>query len=319
MAVHTPLSQQQLADLLQPFQLGELINYSGISDGMENTNYFIRIKNLSTASITDYVLTIFEQITYHEVSFYLDLMAHMAHGGLPVAKPVNLANEKSFIRITENGKPAAVVGKLPGSHVLTPAPPHCFAVGKALAQQHRLCRNFPFRGTQQLQTILDHGKTLLKSVSADDRFLFDNAIRSGEDLLANIVLPRGIIHGDLFRDNVLFDDNKISGLLDFYNATYAPLLIDIAITVNDWCVNQDSTTDPVREHALLAGYQSVRPLHAEEKQQWQHSLCFAALRFWISRLRFQQQQRDTPDGAHFPAKDPDEYRNRYRFLVQSCQ
>jgi homoserine kinase type II len=324
MAVHTPLSRQQIVDFIAPFQLGELLSFSGIADGMENTNYCITIQSSTNATNSDYILTLFENLTIVDVAFYLQLMAHLAENGLPVPQPLSQPSSEQTKSLTSIvammlGKPAALLNKLTGSHPTNVNAEQCFAVGKLLAQQHVLTREITARNTNHLDTILTQGQHLSVSMQIDEQHLLLTEIQRARQFLSNTILPNGIIHGDLFRDNVLFDGNVVTGLLDYYNATQAPLLLDLAIVANDWCNTENYQLDTLRVTALLNGYQTIRPLQDEELAQWPNSLCVAALRFWLSRLLYQQAQIAAADGAHFPQKDPDEFRQKLicrRQLIQ---
>jgi homoserine kinase type II len=311
MAVHTPLTRQQIVDFIAPLQLGELLSFAGITDGMENTNYSLALSS-TDGEFHDYILTLFEKISAADVEFYLQLMAHLADHGLPVPQPLCLPSSEQtnpFIS-TLLGKPSAVLKKLSGSHSTNVNGEQCFAVGKLLARQHVLTVNMTARNTDHLDSILTQGEHLSLSMVIDDQHLLMTEIQRARKFLSNANLPNGIIHGDLFRDNVLFVGNEITGLLDYYNATQAPLLLDLAIVANDWCSTADYRLDALRVSALLNGYQTIRPLQDEELAQWPNSLCVAALRFWLSRLLYQQAQTTTADGVHFPRKDPYEFRQK---------
>ena len=277
MSVYTTVTEGELAAWLGDYSLGQLLELQGIASGIENTNYFV------TTSNGRFVLTLFEKLSADELPFYLNLMAHLARHGIPCPAP--MANRHNqFLGILKN-KPACIVSRLAGKSVTHPAAAHCEAMGAMLGQMHIAGMSFSQvmpnpRGASwrnatapQVMPFLNTGQAaLLKS---------EVALHAGQNLLS---LPQGLIHADLFRDNVLMLDDRIGGLIDFYFACTDALLYDVAITVNDWCMNPDSTLDADRAQIFLRAYHSVRPLEQNEAAAWPMMLRLAALRFWLSRL-----------------------------------
>lgn len=294
MSVFTPVSQQQLEIFLAHYDCGELIDYSGISAGIENTNYFV------TTSRGAYVLTLFEALTGKELPYFLDLMAFLAEHGLPSAHP--LADRQGvFLRQLEN-KPAALVQRLSGSSVARPDREHCQAVGAMLGCMHVAVQSFPgYRANERgAAWCLAMQMKLQSRLNKDDVRLLNDELSWQQDH-AYVELPSGIIHADLFRDNVLFEGNKLTGMIDFYYACNDFFLYDLAITVNDWCCNPDGRLDDDRLLALLQAYHQQRPLLVSEGVAWIGNLRAAALRFWLSRLHDVHFQRD---GEMTHVKDP---------------
>lgn len=276
MSVYTEVSAQDLKTFLHEYQAGELQGYSGIRDGIENTNYFVN------TSKGKYVLTLFEHSTDLEIEFALDYSKHFAQQGLPCAKP--LANHLGHFLTQLHNKPASLVTRLKGHSVHEPTIDHCHAVGRTLAQMHlagdaiKQQQANP-RGAAWRQSTAKQIRHRLDEAQIE---LLDDEICYQQQAFSD--LPHGIIHADLFRDNVLFVGSELSGLIDFYNAGHDLLLYDLAITVNDWCNLPNGELDPQRLTALLQAYVELRPVGPDEHRHWPALLRRAALRFWLSRL-----------------------------------
>jgi homoserine kinase type II len=277
MAVFTSVSEAELTAWLADYSLGQLQGLQGIASGIENTNYFV------TTSNGRFVLTLFEILGADELPFYLNLMAHLARHGIPCPNPV--ANRFNQFLGTLKDKPACIVSRLNGKSTTSPSDAQCAAIGAMLGQMHLAGQSFSQimpnpRGAAwraatalKVQPFLDMQQTaLLKS---------EVALHAQQDWTS---LPQGVIHADLFRDNVLLEEDRVGGLIDFYFACSDVLLYDIAITVNDWCMHADGTLDTARTQILLRAYHAVRPLKESEHGAWPLLLRVAALRFWLSRL-----------------------------------
>lgn len=277
MSVFTTVSPEQARAWLRNYSIGSLVDLEGILSGIENTNYFL------TTSHSRYVLTLFEKLTSKELPFYLNLMAHLSNHGVPAPKPIaNLQNE--FLGEL-NGKPAAIVTRLPGKPVMDPTPDHCALVGEQLADMHLSGQTFK----QHLDN-LRCAKWWTAVAPEIYPFLSDEdaqLLRSEIEYQAGISrqgLPRGPVHADLFRDNVLIDGDNVGGIIDFYFACVDSLIYDVAITVNDWCSDLDASLDRQRSEAMLKAYASVRSFTDLERELWPAMLRAGALRFWVSRL-----------------------------------
>ena len=282
MAVFTEVSNDEARALLRRLQLGELVALRGIEGGIENTNYFL------TSDQGEFVLTLFERLTAQQLPFYLHLMKHLAHGKIPVPDP--RADSNGDILHAVCGKPAAVVNKLRGKSQLAPQGAHCAAVGAMLARMHLTGRDFDrqqpnLRGlpwwNETAPVVLPHlsepQAALLRSELA-----YQNHVGAGA---AYAALPRGPVHADLFRDNVMFDGEELTGFFDFYFAGVDTWLFDLAVCMNDWCIDlATGSHDEERASRMLSAYQGVRPLCAAERQLLPAMLRAGALRFWISRL-----------------------------------
>ncbi|MCE2999281.1 MAG: homoserine kinase [Betaproteobacteria bacterium] len=277
MSVFTTVTPEQLRAWLRGYDVGELLDLQGISAGIENTNYFV------TTSGGRWVLTLFEKLSAAELPFYLGLMAHLSRLGVPSACPV--ADRQGRLLGQLNGKPAALVLRLDGRDVTEPSVAQCAAVGSVLAQLHLAGQSYPGRmdnprGPSWWTAVLPDIEPFM---AADDAALLRDEIawQAGVDRGG---LPHGAIHADLFRDNVLFDGDRVAGVIDFYFACTDALLYDLAITANDWGVNADGRFDGPRLHALAGAYAALRPFTAAEQSAWPAMLRAGALRFWVSRL-----------------------------------
>ncbi len=297
MSVFTKVTHKELEQWLKSYSLGDLVELRGISAGITNTNYFV------TTSDGRYVLTLFEEHTPDELPYFLDLMTHLANHGIPCPHPV--INHEGSSLGTLNAKPAALVSRLSGSDIESPSVQNCSSVGNVLAQMHIVGQGF--KGTNKnSRDSYWRQKTsskVMEFLDEHDRKMLLDTLEMQNDFHSEN-LPRGVIHADLFRDNVLFDGNEIGGIIDFYYACNDYLLYDIAIAVNDWCIDEDGNLDDARYAALLKSYHHVRPLTEDEANVWPQMLQFAALRFWLSRLY----------DKHFPvsgelthAKDPQHF------------
>ena len=278
MATYTTFERETLERYLIMFDLGTLLSYDAISDGIENSNYFVRFEELEQ----EFVLTITEDLGFEDVAFFNDLLQRLANGGLPVPEPQRTLDGMSST--TFKMKPTWLFNRLPGVHPIEPSPEQCRQVGEVLAKLHELSATARYQrdnayspgwASDALQAVRSNlGETDAQNLTETvERYVH----------YTNDDLPRGIIHGDLFRDNALFDGEKLSGVIDFYHACDDYLLQDIAITLNDWC-RDSGADDTARIAALLEGYESVRPLLPAEKDALDLFREFGAMRFALTRL-----------------------------------
>lgn len=302
MSVYTNVLPHELDEFLRNYTLGQLQQFVGISDGIENTNYFV------TTSKGHFVLTIFEQLASKELPYFLELMAFFSEAGIPTAHPIP-DNSNEYIR-TLKGKPAALVKRLNGVSIDIPNSEQCIAIGSKLAQMHVLGEKFKLsrqttrddvwrtktaslvmsKLSESEQTLLNQEITYLKSASVES-------------------LSTTVIHADLFRDNVLFIGDEVTGIIDFYYAYNGYAIYDLAITVNDWCSSEYTIWDMEKLSALLVAYQAVRPVSEKERNSWVYVLRLSALRFWLSRLRDKHFPRS---GEITHTKDP----NTFKAIVE---
>ena len=281
MSVYTTVTRAQLTEWLKNYSLGELQHMQGILSGIENTNYFV------TTSRGKYVLTLFEHMGAAELPYYAQLMAYLA--GRSFACPTPVANCHGEFIGELNGKPALLVTCLSGESVVHVSPAQCGQVGTVLAQLHLAGQGFTQgmlnpRGPHWWKSYL---QLLRRKVSPVELRLIESEI-DFQAQHAHADLPRGVIHGDLFRDNVLFEhlSSNASGVIDFYFACDDVLLLDVAVTANDWCLRPDATLDVEQLAALLRGYRPDNKYSDSEKSAWPILLRAAALRTWLGRLGY---------------------------------
>ncbi len=299
MSVYTVVAQHELEHFLTHYELGKLIDYQGISAGIENTNYFV------TTGQARLVLTLFEQHSADEMGYFLDLMAYLAEHQVPSAHP--LADRNGHYLRELNGKPAALVQRLSGAGLEQPNQAQCQAIGQALAHMHLAGQGFPGQRDNDRGPRWWHQtrNLLLERLDETDRQLLDEELHY-QDSFRLADLPRGVIHADLFRDNALFESDRLTGIIDFYYACNDVLLYDLAVTANDWCSHDDGSLDEEKLLGLLRHYHQTRPLSEAEGEAWIVMLRAAALRFWLSRLRDQLFPRE---GELTHIKDPTVFRN----------
>ena len=298
MSVYTEVSRDELVVFLSDYAVGKLVSYQGISDGIENTNYFV------TTQEGQFVLTLFEHHEFGELSYFLDVMTHFYKHNIPSAHPA--ADKQGHYLKKLCGRPAALVMRLSGQGINTVASlAQCTAIGDVLGRMHVVGQQFQSyrpteRGSTWRQQIADR---VLSILDADSAQLLVNelAFQSG---YADLNLPSGVTHSDLFRDNALFDGDELKGIIDFYYACDEYLLYDLAVTVNDWCVGQDGRLEQTRYQALMSAYSKQRPLTESEVANWNLVLRAAAIRFWLSRL---QDKHFPREGELTQIKNPDAF------------
>jgi homoserine kinase type II len=286
MAVFTEVPEDTARELFASLGLGELRELRGIQGGIENTNYFATTEQDGQPS--QWVLTLFERLTHAQLPFYLHLMKHLAGRGIPVPDPQS--DRAGDILHTVCGKPAAVVNRLAGHSELAPTAAHCASVGEMLGRLHLAARDFG-RSQPNLRGLPWWNETVPvvlpfldppQAALLRSELAFQNHVAASSSVAA---LPRGPVHADLFRDNVMFEDGALTGFFDFYFAGVDSWLFDVAVCLNDWCIDLPTgAPDPVRSDAFLRAYSRVRPLAAAERRLLPAMLRAGALRFWISRL-----------------------------------
>jgi homoserine kinase type II len=286
MAVYTEVSAEQADQLLSRLKLGRLLSLQPIGSGIENTNYFVN----STEG--QWVLTLFERLQHEQLPFYLSLMRHLAQRGLPVPEP--RADAAGALVHEVAGKPAALVNRLEGESLESPDLHHCAQVGVTLARLHLAVADFPLqqpnlRGLPWRQATAPVVRPYLAAPTAallDAEMDFQQHLHTSAAYLS---LPCGAVHADLFRDNAMFAGlpgrERLSGVFDFYFAGTDTFVFDLAVVINDWCVDPlHGELDTARAQALVAAYQAERPLSGTELRLFPGLRRSAALRFWLSRL-----------------------------------
>ena len=300
MSVFTKVSYAELLEFLRRYPVGEVLGFQGIGEGVENTNYYVDTVD------GRWVLTLFERLNHADLPFFLDLMEHLAERGVPCPRPLHMTNGRTLTQL--NHKPAAMVQRLSGQSVLFPSAAQCAAVGALLGQMHVATADFPSRVQNPRGAAWRRAtaEMLLPVVDADTAALIRDELeaQAGLDLAT---LRQGVVHADLFRDNVLFVGEQLTGVIDFYYACSDALLYDLAVTLNDWCFDVRGGLNTELTRWLLTRYTAVRQVSKDEKAAWPLVLRAAAFRFWLSRLH----------DWHFPrggdlvhVKDPAEYRRK---------
>ena len=309
MAVYTEVSFDEAREFLQSLQLGNLQSMAGCAGGIENTNYFV------TTDQAPFVLTLFERLSMEQLPFYLRLMKHLADHGIPVPDPAT--NRDGDVVHTLKGKPAAVVNRLRGKSELSPTAQHCALVGGMLARMHHAGREFSMQQSnlRALDWWNNTVPVILPLVPGDQAALLRSELAYQNHVAtfsAYAALPRGPIHADLFRDNVMFETHLgktaqpvLTGFFDFYFAGTDSWLFDIAVCLNDWCIDLVTGTGAAeRTQAFMQAYTTIRPLQHQERQLLPAMARAAALRFWISRLRDLHLPREA---SVLQAHDPDHF------------
>jgi homoserine kinase type II len=302
MAVFTPVTLDELAPWAAQFPIGQVHSLKGIASGIENSNFFLG------SETGEYVLTIFEKLSFEQLPFYLNLMRHLAEREVLVPAPI--ANYSGAILSELHGKPSSIVTRLQGDWQPAPQAVHCAEVGAMLAKMHLAAQDYPLYqpNLRGLAWWNETTPVVLPYLSEANQHLLGAEMHLQQAFAASDTfraLPAGPIHADLFRNNVMFDGDRLTGFFDFYFAGCDTWLFDVAVTVNDWCIDLESgATDAARVRALLDAYHAVRPFSAAEQEAWPVMLRAGALRFWLSRLYDFYLPREaemlTPhDPAHF--------------------
>ncbi|HVZ07310.1 homoserine kinase [Rhodopila sp.] len=307
MAVYTEVTDDALTAFLADYDIGSVVAFRGIAEGVENSNYSLR----TTAG--DFILTLYEKrVDPTELPWFLGLMDHLARRGIACPTPVHGRDGAALRRLA--GRHAAITTFLPGVWPRRVRIGHCGPVGAALAGLHLAGADYAPTRTNALGP---HGWRPLLDRSRDrGDAVQPNLIADLDTALTHILaawpaeLPRGHIHADLFPDNVFFLNDHLSGLIDFYFAATDLLAYDIAVCLNAWCFEPDFSFNVTKSRALLAAYQTVRPLTAAEMAALPVLCQGAAIRFLLTRL---YDWLNTPDGAMVTRKDPLEYWRRLRF------
>lgn len=307
MAVYTEVSDEELEAFVAGYDIGEVMSFKGIAEGVENSNYLLQTDR------GQYILTLYEKRTKPEdLPFFLDLMEHLAARGLACPTPLH-GRDGAALR-TLCGRPAAMVSFLTGMSARRLGLNHCAALGGAMAEMHVAGADFAQSRRNDLSVSGWRPLFDLEKHRADEVKPGLAAFIAAElDALEQnwpTTLPAGLIHADLFPDNVFFHGDKVSGIIDFYFACTDALVYDIAICLNAWCFEPDGSFNATKARLMLNGYRKVRPLSAEELQALPLLARGAAMRFLLTRL---YDWVNTPAGALVKRKDPLEYYRKLRF------
>ena len=307
MAVFTTFEKSALERYLRIYDIGELYSFNAISTGIENSNYFVTLGN--DGDITEFVLTITEELSFEDVPFFNDLMGRLNKQGLPVPNAQKTLDGMSSAIFC--GKPTWLFSKLEGSHPVLINSQHCLAIGQNLAKLHNSAREAKYQRSNPYASewMLDAINKVRHRIDLRDLSNIQNLAAQYVALEKNRALPKGIIHGDLFTDNALFVGDELSGIIDFYHACNDFLIQDIAVTINDWCKTTSGEIDETLKRCLIAGYQSVRMLSVDEENHLPLFQQIAALRFSLTRLLSGSEEA--------PLKDPREFLNILRKLMDT--
>ncbi len=307
MAVYTDVGAEELATFLADYDVGELLSYKGIAEGVENSNFLVHTSN------GHFILTLYERrVAAEDLPFFLGLMEHLASRGINCPQPVKTRRGQMLGKIA--GRPAALVTFLDGMWIRRPSAAHCMALGEALARLHLAGADFAGRRANALS--LEGWRQLYAGVAARCDSVQPGLSAALAIELAQLEaswprqLPQGVIHADLFPDNVFFLGDKLSGLIDFYFACTDALAYDLAICLNAWCFEPDHSYNVTKGRHLLQAYAGVRPLSAQERGALPLLARGAATRFLLTRL---VDWFDVQPGALVKRKDPMEYFRKLRF------
>lgn len=311
MAVYTRVEENELASFLEHYDIGKAVSFSGITQGVENSNYRL------TTEQGDFILTLYEKrVDAADLPFFIGLMGHMAGAGIPCPEPVS-GNDGDVLRAL-NGRPAAMVTFLTGTSNTHPDAARCRAVGEMLARMHLAGLDFTMERPNALSA--PAWQDLLNSCEKDateaiQPELWDAASARLKDILTAWpdALPCGVLHADLFPDNVLFIGSEVTGVIDFYFACHDMLAYDLAIMLNAWCFEPDGSFNITKARHLQAGYQSIRPLSNAEITAMPVLCRGAAMRFFLTRL---YDWINTPADAQVKPHNPMDYWKRLNFHFQ---
>ena len=307
MAVYTDVGAEDLAAFLAGYDIGELLAYKGIAEGVENSNFLVH------TSRANFILTLYEKrVAACDLPFFLGLMEHLASRGLTCPQPVK--NRAGSVLGTLAGRPAAIITFLDGMWVRRPSAGHCVALGEALGRLHLAGADFPGKRANALSVggwrpLYDAVAGRCDSIQPGLSAALANELRALETAWPGD-LPQGVIHADLFPDNVFFLGDKLSGLIDFYFACTDALAYDLAICLNAWCFEPDHSYNVTKGRSLLQAYAAVRPLSAPERSVLPLLARGAAMRFLLTRL---VDWFDERAAALVRRKDPMEYFRKLRF------
>jgi homoserine kinase type II len=307
MAVYTDVAADELADFLSQYEIGELLSYKGIAEGVENSNFLL---HTTTGS---FFLTLYEKrVAMADLPFFLGLMGHLASHGINCPQPVKKRSGETLGTLA--GRPAAIIDFLEGVWPRKPNTAHCAAVGQVLAKMHLAGRDFPMKRANALsvsgwQPLFDQAASRADTLQQGLRQLMSDELDHLERTWPNN-LPEGVIHADAFPDNVLFLGERLSGLIDFYFACNDILAYDVAICLNAWCFEPDHSFNVTKARAFLNAYGRERKLSEAEEAALPLLARGAAIRFLLTRL---VDWLNVPPGALVKPKDPLEYVRKLRF------
>ncbi len=314
----TQLESTTLEEVLAPYDVGTLARYWPAANGIENSNYFIQTQ--TPAGIREYVLTVMEQPA-NAGAAYVPMMEHLEAGGLPVAPPMRTREGLSSADLL--GKAAMLQRRMSGKHIYNPTLRQIGALARFIARMHKRMATIDLALPEYPRDVtwLEERSDIVRGyVPFSDQSLIESTVEKVGSMLGRSdvrTLPRGMIHGDLFRDNVLFNDSGLTAVLDFHHAATGFLIYDLAVAANDWCNDASGCLDPERTLHLLREYHQIRPLTSSELWFFSGFTLYSALAFWLSRLAVAVHR----DSSFIRFKNPDEFKrivahnNRYQFYI----
>jgi homoserine kinase type II len=307
LAVYTEVADDELASFVAGYDIGDVLAVKGIAEGVENSNFLLHTR------AGYYILTLYEKrVRESDLPFFIGLMQHLSQRGITCPQPVKNREGKALGRLA--GRPAAIITFLDGVSVARPQPAHCSEVGQALARFHQAGTDFAMQRPNALSLASWRPLFELAGKAADNVTpgLYARTASALADLEYDWPsgLAEGVIHADLFTDNVFFIAGKLSGLIDFYFACTDALAYDLAVCLNAWCFESDGAFNLTKGRAMITAYQRVRPLSADEIEALPVLCRGAALRFMLTRL---VDWLDVPPGALVKPKDPLEYDRKLAF------
>ena len=299
MSVYTRLTKEELEYLLNEYDIGDLTDIEGINEGITNSNFYLQTTN------SRYILTIFEEPNLN-LDYAIKLMEHLSHHQIPCPRPFKSKDNENIKKI--QNKPVAIFSLLPGKTLsdTTPSLNMCEQIGEVLAKIHVNASKFNenYSGSRDFIWFNKTYEKLKSKLNTEEEIIIKDELISLSNKDFN-KLPLGVIHADLFRDNTLFINDKLTGVIDFYYACNGYLLYDLAIVINDWCLNEDKTINIERKESIIQSYNKIRKIEQIEKDYWPEVLKHAALRFWLSRLH---DKYFPTDGEITHILDPDEFK-----------
>lgn len=322
MAVYTHLTPAQVSTYMAPFKLGDLVGFKGISGGIENTNYFVTTQ-IKGQPQQDFVLTLFEDLKHSEMGYFVTLTEHLVAHNITVPAPLRDQHGNALSLLAD--KPTLLFPRFAGDHLARSAigVSECAIMGQELARLHLSGLEFtPIRLSHRGQSWWQElGPRAAQCINDEEATMLMMAIGQYEAMqVQQPNLPTGVIHGDLFHDNALFNHGKLSATIDLYNASHDYLLFDVAIAVNDWCIAPNGSINPALYDAFLQAYAQVRAFNAAEKQYWNAMLVAAAMRFWLSRLEtYHSLDAHQREAGVTVLKDPDVFRDILSHRMQQLQ
>jgi homoserine kinase type II len=303
MSVYTELTFAELETFVAQFDCGALTGFQGVDAGVENTTYFVSLSHCEA------VLQIFEEQGFDEIPFFIELNRQLSDDHVPVARP--LANQDGERLFSLKGKPAALFSRLKGTPLTEVNADACSQIGQALGAMHHHTQSYHHltRRNHRWSAWWRANHDRVNPFVADEyRALLAEQIERSESFVRQSTeLPNGIIHGDLFIDNALFDGSQLAGIIDFYNACNGAFVYDLAVAVNDWCSDASGRLHAERTAALIGGYQMHRSLTSQEVNAWPDALETAALRFWMLRLVGLARKHEGGPQAPPHVKDPNDF------------